>query len=133
MLSPDEIRAINENYRQDFNRHDADALQNYYAESILWTNSSVEGEVTDPKEVSKQYKDFFITFPDVYLKFLDDFSENFHNAHRWIMKATHKNDSNEINDIEIEGFSMLIVDEKGKIVRDHTYFDVNNLNAQLGR
>ena len=60
MLSPDEIRAINENYRQDFNRHDADALQNYYAESILWTNSSVEGEVTDPKEVSKQYEYFFI-------------------------------------------------------------------------
>jgi len=24
------------------------------------------------------------------------------------------------------------VDEKGKIVRDHTYFDVQNLNAQLG-
>ena len=36
------------------------------------------------------------------------------------------------NDIEIEGFSMLIVEEKGKIVRDHTYFDVQNLNTQLG-
>ena len=108
MLSPDEIRAINENYRQDFNRHDADALQNYYAESILWTNSSVEGEVTDPKEVSKQYEDFFITFPDVYLEFLDDFSEGFHNAHRWIMKATHKNDSNEINDIESNNLNNII-------------------------
>ena len=56
------------------------------------------GKVTDPKEVSKQYEDFFITFPDVYLEFLDDFSENFHNAHRWIMKATHKNDSGETPD-----------------------------------
>ena len=35
-------------------------------------------------------------------------------------------------DIEIEGFSMLIVDEKGKSVSDHTYFDVQNLNTQLG-
>lgn len=132
MLSPDEIRTINENYRQDFNRHDAEALQNYYAESILWTNSSVEGEVTDPKEVSKQYEEFFITFPDVYLEFLDDFSEDFHNAHRWRMTATNKTDKGETTNVEIEGFSMLIVDKKGKIVRDHTYFDVNNLNIQLG-
>lgn len=132
MLSPDDIRIINENYRQDFNRHDADALQNYYAESVVWTNSNVEGEVTDSKEVAKQYAAFFEAFPDVYCEFLDDFSENFHNAHRWRMTATNTNKNEEINNIEIEGFSMLIVDENGKIIRDHTYFDVNNLNAQLG-
>ena len=48
------------------------------------------------------------------------------------MTATNTNKNEEINNIEIEGFSMLIVDENGKIIRDHTYFDVNNLNAQLG-
>ena len=33
---------------------------------------------------------------------------------------------------EIKGLSMLVLSDEGKIVNDHTYFDLSSMNSQLG-
>ena len=33
---------------------------------------------------------------------------------------------------EIKGLSMLVLNDDGRIVDDHTYFDLSSMNSQLG-
>ncbi len=141
MLSPDEIRDFNEAYRQDFNRHDADALRGYYADRINWTGPGSADPVTDGDEIPDRYRALFRSFPDVHLEeFLHDFSEGYCNAHHWIMTGTNTGPMGEGEDeiaptgrrFEIKGLSMLVLSDEGKIVNDHTYFDLSSMNSQLG-
>ena len=73
MLTPDEIREMNEAYRQDFNRHDADAFRRYYADRINWTGPGPADPVTDGDEIPDRYRALFRSFPDVHIEFLNDF------------------------------------------------------------
>ena len=140
MLSPDEIRDLNEAYRRDFNRHDAAALRQYYADGINWTNPGTPEPVTDGDDIPARYESLFRSFPDIHLEFLHDFSEGNLNAHHWVMTATNTGPLGEGEDeiaptgrrVEIRGLSMLVLSEAGKIVDDHTYYDVHSLRSQLG-
>ena len=140
MLSADEIRDLNEAYRKDFNRHDAAALRRYYADRINWTSPGSAEPVTDGEEIPDRYSSLFRSFPDVHLEFLHDFSEGYCNAHHWVMTATNTGPIGEGQDevaptgrrFEIRGLSMLVLNDDGRIVDDHTYFDLSSMNSQLG-
>ena len=141
MPTPDEIRQMNESYRQDFNRHDSAALRGYYADRIEWTSAGSDEPVTCGDDIPASYEALFRSYPDVRLdEFLHDFSEGNLNAHHWIMRGTNTGPIGEGDSeipptgrsVEIRGLSMLVLDDDGKIVRDHTYFDTGSLNRQLG-
>ena len=140
MLSPEEIRDLNESYRQDFNRHDANSLRQYYADHVNWTNPGSLQPISDADEIPQQYAPLFVSFPDIKLQFVDDFSEGYHNAHHWIMRGTNDGPI-EVGGqifkatrkcIVLKGLSMLILNAEGKIVADHTYYDPSSINKQLG-
>ena len=140
MLSADEIREMNEAYRQDFNRHDAEALRGYYADTVDWTDVGASEPITDPARIPIRVAAFFASFPDVHLEFEDDFSEGLLNAHHWVMRGTNTGPIGQGDDrveatgrrMELRGLTMLILNEDGKIVSDHTYYDPSSLNRQLG-
>ena len=140
MLSPDQIREMNEAYRRDYNRHDAGALRKYYADRVNWTNPSVPQPITDADQIPKQVASIFAAFPDLRIEFLDDFSEGYHNVHHWVTRGTNTGPLGEGADqvpptgraVTVKGLTMLVMNEDGKIVDDHTYFDTSSLNRQLG-
>jgi steroid delta-isomerase-like uncharacterized protein len=140
MLTPDQVREMNEAYRRDFNRHDAGALKSYYADRVNWTSSGNPEPVTDPARIPDHVEPVFTAFPDMHLEFVDDFSEGLHNAHHWVMTGTH---TGPLDDgarrveatgkrVTIRGLTMMVLNEEGKIVQDHTYYDPASLKLQLG-
>ena len=139
MLSPDQIRDLNEAYRQDFNRHDADALKGYYAKQVNWTSSGNPEQVTDPAQIPGHVAPVFTAFPDMHLEFVDDFSEGYRNAHHWVMTGTHTGPLGDGAErieatgkaVTIRGLTMMVLSEEGEIVEDHTYFDPSSMNRQL--
>ena len=140
MLSPDQIRELNEAYARDFNSHDADAIRRYYAELVNFTSSGNPEPITDPNLIPGNIAPMFVAFPDLQVTFLDDFSEGLYNAHHWEMRGTHTGPLGEGADavaptgrsVALRGLTMMIFNEDGKIVDDHTYFDPTSLNRQLG-
>lgn len=140
MLSPDEIREMNEAYRQDFNRHDAPAIRSYYADRVNWTDSGAAEPITDADDIARRLATVFAGFPDMQLEFVDDFSEGYHNAHHWVMRGTNTGPIGEGpgeiaptgRRVEIKGLTLMLLNEDGKIVDDHTYYDTAALDRQLG-
>ncbi len=144
MLSPDQIRELNEAYARDFNGHDAQAIRQYYADEVNFTSAGNPEPITDPDLIPGNIAPMFVAFPDLQVEFLDDFSEGLYNAHHWEMRGTHtgplgpapNSDAGAVaptgKPVKLRGLTMMIFNEDGKIVDDHTYFDPTSVNRQLG-
>ena len=146
MLSPDQIRELNEAYARDFNAHDAAAIRSYYADVVNFTSSGNPDTITDPELIPGNIAPMFVAFPDLVVEFLDDFSEGLYNAHHWEMRGTHTGPLGAGagagagaetvpptgKSVALRGLTMMIFNDEGQIVDDHTYFDPTALNRQLG-
>ena len=122
---------------ETFNRHDADALAEFYAAEIFADSPDYPQPKRQPSEIKDYYAAMFAQSPDIY----DDVKMMSAAGNRvfieFVSTGTIENPSKDMPpDVKGKKFSLKIATileiKNGKIIRDVSYFDQLSIPKQLG-
>jgi steroid delta-isomerase-like uncharacterized protein len=129
------IVAANDATYAAWNAHDADAVAAIFAEDAEAYDVGVPEPVRGRAAIRERAAGLLVAFPDFHLERLELLVDGNANADRWRATGTHTGPFMGIaptgNRIDVLGASFSLFGDDGLVVRDHHFWDVPTLLAQL--
>ncbi|MBI2852307.1 MAG: ester cyclase [Chloroflexi bacterium] len=133
-----DIWAMVRRFMDAWNRHDLQALSEFYSNRIVREGRRVRLE--GKEELKSLWESVLHAFPDLSVDYRHQFSVGTHGVLEWVMRGTHTGvyDSRSGNiqpsgkKVEWTGVSIWEFDDQGLILRERIYPDTAGLLEQLG-
>lgn len=130
------IIAANDATYAAWNAHDADAVAAVFAPDAEVIDVGMPEPLRGRDAIRRRAADLFAAFPDFRLERLFLVVDGQANADRWRASGTHDGAFMGLEPtgrrIDVQGATFSEFDDDGLVVRDHHYWDVPTLLAQLG-
>jgi steroid delta-isomerase-like uncharacterized protein len=132
----DSIIAANDATYAAWNAHDPDGVAAVFALEAEVVDVGMPEPLRGREAIRGRAADLFAAFPDFHLERLFLVVDGQANADRWRATGTHRGAFMGLEptgrSIDVQGATFSEFDADGLVVRDHNYWDVPTLLAQLG-